>query len=89
MTNEFQHYPGCNGRDPDNCSACALTDQRQAAPNYAAWPLVYMENNRAVPAKWRDAFKAELARTDNLAYAANVQATVARLGVRFSDGAPL
>ena len=89
MTNEFAHYPGCNGRDPDNCSGCALTDQRQAAPNYAAWPLAYMENKRTVPAKWRDAFKAELSRTDNPSYAANVKATMERLGVRFSDGAPL
>lgn len=35
MTSEFSHYAGCNGRDPDNCSACALTDTRQDAPNYS------------------------------------------------------
>lgn len=84
MTNEFQHYPGCNRHDVDNCSACALTDTRQDAPNYSAWPLAYMENNRAIPAKWRDAFKAELA-SDNTAYAANVAATMAKRGVRFTD----
>lgn len=89
MTNEFSHYPGCNHRDPDNCSGCALTDTRQDAPNYSAWPLVYMENGRTVPAKWREAFKAELARDDNPSYAANVAATMARLGVRFSDGKAL
>ena len=89
MTNEFSHYPGCNHRDPDNCSGCALTDTRQDAPNYSAWPLVYMENGRTVPAKWREAFKAELARDDNPAYAANVAATMARLGVRFSAGKAL
>ena len=45
MTREFQHYDGCKHNDPDNCSACALTDLRQDSPNYAAWPLAYMENN--------------------------------------------
>jgi hypothetical protein len=85
MTSEFQHYDGCKHRDPDNCGACALTDTRQVSPNYSAWPLAYMENRRAIPAKWREAFKAEMNRDDNLAYAANVRATMARLGVRFTD----
>ncbi len=86
MTNEFRHYDGCGHNDPDNCSACALTDTRQDAPNYAAWPLAYMENGRAVPAKWREAFKAEMARTDNDLYAANIVKTMQRFGVRFTDG---
>jgi hypothetical protein len=86
MTNEFRHYPGCRGRDIDNCGACALTNLNQDAPNYAAWPLAYMENRRAIPAKWRSAFKAEMVREDNPAYAANVRATMQRLGVRFTDG---
>jgi uncharacterized protein YbdZ (MbtH family) len=87
-TSEFQHYAGCKHNDPDNCSGCALTDTRQAAPNYSAWPLAYMENNRTIPAKWREAFKREL-RSDNTAYAENVRRTMERLGVRFSDGLPL
>lgn len=86
MTREFEHYDGCGFRDPDNCSGCALTDTRQKRPNYAAWPLAYMENRRAIPAKWREAFFAEMNRTDNPAYAANVRATMGRLGVRFTDG---
>ena len=85
MTNEFQHYPGCHNRDPDNCSACALTDQRQDVPNYSAWPLAYMENRRAIPIKWKPAFYEEL-KSDNNAYADNVRRTIERLGVRFSDG---
>lgn len=84
-TREFDHYPGCRHRDPDNCSGCALTDERQAAPNYSAWPLAYMENHRVIPAKWRDAFKCELA-SDNKPYADNVRRTMERLGVRFTDG---
>ena len=88
MTSEFQHYDGCKHRDPDNCSACALTDTRQDAPNYRAWPLAYMENRRAIPAKWREAFRAEM-NSENALYAANVRETMARLGVRFTDGKPL
>lgn len=85
-TREFEHYPGCKHNDPDNCSGCALTDLRQAAPNYAAWPLVYMENHKPVPAKWRHAFNGELKRTDNPAYVANIRKHIAEYGVRFTDG---
>ncbi len=85
MTNEFNHYPGCRHRDPDNCSGCALTDTRQDEPNYAAWPLAYMENRRAIPAKWREAFMRELSREDNIPYSNNVRATMLRLGVTFTD----
>lgn len=86
-TSEFRHYDGCKG-DVDNCGACALTDTRQAVPNYSAWPLVYIENARAIPAKWRDAFKREFNST-NRAYVDNLQRTMARYGVRFTDGKPL
>ncbi len=86
MTNEFNHYPGCNHRDPDNCSGCVLTDTRQDEPNYTAWPLAYMENRRAIPAKWREAFKREMSREDNIPYSNNVRATMLRLGVTFTDG---
>ncbi len=85
MTREFEHYSGCRLRDPDNCSGCALTDTRQERPNYAAWPLAYMENKRTIPAKWREAFKDEML-SDNLAYGENVRLTMLRLGVHFSDG---
>ena len=86
MTNEFKHYDGCNHRDTANCSACALTAEWQDSPNYAAWPLAYMENHRTIPAKWREAFKSELNRADNPRYAENVRQTMVKHGVRFSDG---
>ena len=82
-TSEFDHYEGCRGRDPDNCSGCALTTGRRA-PNYSAWPLAYMENDRVVPARWRAAFKCELA-SENEAYAANLRSVLAAHGVRFTD----
>ena len=85
MTREFQHYPGCRHRDPDNCSACALTDTRQDAPNYSSWPNTYIENKRAIPAKWRDAFKAEL-KSENTAYVENIISNIEKHGVRFTDG---
>ena len=86
MSNEFKHYDGCKHNDTSNCSACALTATWQAAPNYSAWPLAYMENGRTVPAKWRGAFNAELARTDNQPYVDNIRAKIAQHGVKFSDG---
>ncbi len=82
-TNEFVHYSGCKG-DVDNCGACALTDTRQDAPNYAGWPLAYMENRRSIPAKWQNAFNAELARTDNPAYVENLRKHIEQFGVRFN-----
>lgn len=86
-TREFEHYPGCRHRDPDNCSGCALTDTRQDVPNYAAWPLVYVENGRTIPAKWREAFRREMsAENENQAYARNIRDKVRMYGVRFSDG---
>lgn len=84
-TAEFNHYDGCGHNDPDNCSGCALTDLRQDSPNYSGWPLVYMENGRTIPAKWKSAFFDELT-SDNKAYAANLVKHVQECRVRFSDG---
>ena len=83
MTREFEHYQGCCGRDPDNCSGCALTHGDDDGPNYSGWPLVYMENHRAIPSRWKGAFNRELNRTDNPAYVANLHATMAKHGIRW------
>ena len=82
-TSEFQHYPGCRNRDVDNCSGCALTHGGEEGPNYAAWPLVYVEQHRAIPAKWRQALEAEL-HSSNTAYADNLARTIALHGIEFS-----
>jgi hypothetical protein len=82
ITAEFTHYDGCNYKDPDNCSACALTDERQDAPNYSGWPLAYMENNRSIPVKWFDAFVAEL-NSDNGPYVDNLRGKMQVYGVKF------
>jgi hypothetical protein len=80
-TREFEHYDGCQG-DVENCGACALTNQRQDSPNYAAWPLSYMSNRRTIPAKWFDAFCREL-QSNNRAYVDNIRKHIAEYGVRF------
>ena len=83
---EFEHYHGCRFKDPDNCSGCALTTGGEDGPNYAAWPLAYIENHRAIPAKWRNALQRELERTDNTAYVANINEQIRVHGLRFTDG---
>ena len=87
-TYEFvhDHGPRPDKLTRDNCGACALTNLNQISPNYAAWPLAYMENGRTVPLKWFKAFIAEMNRKDNEAYAENVRRKVELLGVRFSSG---
>ena len=60
-----------------------MRDKRH--PTTPRRPLVYMENNRAIPAKWRQAFKCEMM-SENTAYADNIKYTMDRLGVRFTDG---
>lgn len=82
MTREFEHHQGCNRHDTDNCGACALTDLSQDTPNYAGWPLAYMENRRTVPAKWRTAFESEF-NSDNALYVANLKRTREKFGVSF------
>ena len=84
FTSEFQHYAGCGRHDPDNCSGCALTIGGKEGPNYSAWPLVYIENHRVIPAKWRKAFEQE-PKSSNKAYADNLKAKVEEHGIAFSD----
>ena len=83
-TREFEHYDGCGLNDPANCGACALTHGGEDGPNYSGWPLAYMENGRIIPAKWRAAFKRELA-SDNPAYVANLRATMRAYGIKWTD----
>jgi hypothetical protein len=84
-TSEFKHDDGCRYSDPDNCSGCALTIASQEGPNYSGWPLVYIENHREIPAKWRTALARELKSTD-LAYSNNIIAQINKHGIAFSDG---
>lgn len=71
---EFSHYTGCRGRDPDNCSGCALTQGGPEGPNYAGWPLAYAQAGRTIPRKWEGALLIELlnARERNPGYFQNL-----------------
>lgn len=70
---EFTHYPGCRGKDPQNCSACALLHAGEEGPNYAGWPLAFMQNRIRIPKRYMKALKAETERTDNMAYVENLK----------------
>lgn len=81
MTNEFKHYQGCNHSDPDNCSACALTQPKlieygngvsRMGINYAAWPLSYIQNSRRIPERFLPYLLEEL-QSDNAAYVKNLR----------------
>jgi hypothetical protein len=77
---EFSHYTGCRGRDLDNCSACALLNAGSEGPNYAGWPLAFIQNGYAIPPKYFKALLKELDRTDNPAYVKNLQTKLAQAG---------
>lgn len=77
---EFTHYTGCRFKDPENCSGCALTTGGEEGPNYAGWPLSYLQNNRVIPKKWYGALKRELERTDNPAYVRNLKEKLGKKG---------
>jgi hypothetical protein len=75
MTSEFKHYGSGHSKhraDLDNCSACALMFAEHA-PNYAGWPLAFLDNGRTIPERYLPALKEELARTDNEAYVNNLK----------------
>jgi hypothetical protein len=80
----FSHYTGCRGRDPDNCSGCALINGGEGGPNYAGWARVYVEAGRTIPLNWKAAFQRELD-SDNRAYAEFLQRCIEYFGVRFTD----
>lgn len=93
MTNEFKHYDGCNHNDPDNCSACALTKPtmidhgngvEKLGINYAAWPLSYIQNRRAIPQEFMPLLKEEL-NTDNRAYLINLIEHLIGAGYKVQD----
>jgi hypothetical protein len=77
---EFNHYQGCPGMDPDNCSACALLHADHRGPNYSGWPLAFIQCGRRIPARYHDALLAELGRTDNPAYVENLKSKLAGAG---------
>lgn len=70
---EFDHYVGCKGKDLDNCSACALLKAGINGPNYAGWPLAFVQAGREIPKRYYGALAKELSRTDNPSYVNNLK----------------
>lgn len=70
---EFTHYTGCRYKDIDNCSACALLNAGEEGPNYAGWPIAFIQSGRRIPNKYKNALEKELQRTDNIPYVENLK----------------
>lgn len=77
MTNVFTHYSSGHSehghKDMENCGACVLLYSGKEGPNYAAWPLAFIENGRRIPSKYIGALRLELRRTDNMPYLNNLK----------------
>lgn len=72
-TREFQHYADhSKEHDMENCGACCLLHSGSEGPNYAAWPLSFLVNNKPIPEKYFNALKNEL-KSDNIAYVNNLK----------------
>lgn len=82
---EFKHYSNhTSGKDPDNCSACALENpvmiDGKMGINYAGWPLSYLQSGRRIPVKFYGFLRDELLRTDNKAYVDNLKIQLVNYG---------
>ncbi len=76
------HIPGSghgSKPDPDNCEACAIRTGGREGPNVAGWARLFVEAQRPVPKKWREAFQRELD-SDNRAYANALQRSIVTFG---------
>lgn len=79
---EFNHYNGCRGKDKDNCSACALLNADHNGPNYAGWPLSFLQSGRKIPDRYLAALSKELKCTDNDAYVENLKQKLVEAGYK-------
>jgi hypothetical protein len=76
---EFQHYSGCKSKDMENCAACVLLFSGEEGPNYAAWPLSFIQSGRRIPGKYMKALAKEL-KCDNKAYVDNLKEHLIKAG---------
>jgi hypothetical protein len=64
----------------ENCGACILLASGEDGPNYAGWPLAFIQAGRSIPYKYKKALAKELNRTDNLAYVNNLKSKLDAIG---------
>ena len=89
---------GLSPLERENCGACVLEgykppggygdpelDAPGAGPNYAGWARVYVQAQRPIPAKWRQAFFEQRYHSGNAAYSAALERDIATWGLVF-DG---
>lgn len=88
-------HGGHPGRFSEHCAACVLGGyspkyRRQEGyepdrdgPDYAGWARVYVEAQRAIPAKWRQAFAEQ--GHDNKGYYDALGRSIVTFGVRFTS----
>jgi hypothetical protein len=78
----------------ENCGACVLAGyypngttkaEKALGPNYGGWARIYVEAGAMIPAAWFDAFRAELATSDNDRYRDALAMSVATFGVTFAS----
>lgn len=82
--NEFTHYGHKpSQKDLNNCGACALLYAGKEGPNYAGWPLAFIQNGRSIPIKYHEALKKELNRKDNDLYINNLKNKLNDIGFKF------
>jgi hypothetical protein len=77
---EFRHYDHGPQLDMENCSACVLLHADHRGPNYAGWPLAFMQSGRRIPTRYHDALLSECDRTDNPAYVENLKTKLKEAG---------
>lgn len=78
-----------------SCSGCAIRGYeprggwgdgfsvRDDGPNYAGWARIYVEGQRSIPEKWRNAFEAER-NSDNVAYERALEISINTFGVKWA-----
>jgi hypothetical protein len=88
-------HGGHPGRYSEHCAACVLSgyspkyrrdenyEPERDGPDYAGWARVYVEAQRAIPAKWRNAFADQ--GKDNRAYYDALGRSIMSFGVRFAS----
>lgn len=87
-----RHYGENDPLTRANCGPCVLSGYADPddtehdpndGPNYAGWARLYVQANRPIPERWREAFHRELHVADNPSYSVALARDIATYGVTF------